>query len=371
MSDKDSTDATKQPIEDAELVEHSEPASVPPEPSAAPNTSSNLNFQGILPFLVGGVLAGGIGFGAAVLPAYLNPSDPLAPILSAQDTLSEQLAQQGAQIIQIEAKPAPKDHTDTIFAMTEAIEALSSDIDQRQASIEAQLQALAGRLVEVEKQPLTQNVSPQAIKAYESELAQLRSDLAEVAQSVSAQIEQTKTEAEKLQKTTNAQARIGTITSALNAIRAAAENGAGYQAALSDLIATTDLDLPKALQAHAKNGVTQLGDLQDEFTQAAQAALKAIRLAEGPQTGENRLLAFLKAQFGVRSLEPQAGTSAEAVLSRAQAAVTEGDLKAALSELSTLPPLGHDHLQDWIVAAQNRLAVQDALAELSAALSGN
>ena len=112
-------------------------------------------------------------------------------------------------------------------------------------------------------------------------------------------------------------------------------------------------------------------DLQNEFTQAARAALKAIRLAEWPQTGENRLLAFLKAQFGVRSLEPQAGTSAEAVLSRAQASVTEGDLKAALSELSTLPPLGHDHLQDWIVAAQNRLAVQDALAELSAALSGN
>jgi hypothetical protein len=88
VSDKDSTDATKQPIEDAELVEHSEPASVPPEPSAAPNTSSNLNFQGILPFLVGGVLAGGIGFGAAVLPTYLNPSDPLAPIVTAQDALA-------------------------------------------------------------------------------------------------------------------------------------------------------------------------------------------------------------------------------------------------------------------------------------------
>ena len=371
MSDKDPTDATNRPIEDAELVEHSEPASVPPEPSAAPNTSSNPNFQGVLPFLVGGVLAGGIGFGAAVLPAYLNPSDPLAPILSAQDTLSEQLAQQGARITQIEAKPVPKDHTDTIFAMTEAIEALRSDIDQRQASIEAQLQALAGRLVEVEKQPLTQNVSPQAIEAYESELAQLRSDLAEVAQSASAQIEQTKTKAEELQKTTNTQARVGTITAALNAIRAAAENGAGYQAALSDLIATTDLDLPKSLQAHAKTGVPQLGDLQDKFTQAARAALKAIRLAKGPQTGENRLLAFLKAQFGVRSLEPQPGNSAEAVLSRAQAAVTKGDLTAALSELSALPQLGQNHLQDWIAAAQSRVAVQAALSELSSALSGN
>jgi hypothetical protein len=99
--------------------------------------------------------------------------------------------------------------------------------------------------------------------------------------------------------------------------------------------------------------------------------LKAIRLAEGPQTGENRLLAFLKAQFGVRSLEPQPGNSAEAVLSRAQAAVTKGDLTAALSELSALSQLGQDHLQDWIAAAQSRVAVQAALSELSSALSGN
>ena len=295
----------------------------------------------------------------------------MAPILSAQDTLTEQLAQQGAQIKQIEAKPTPKDHTDTLFAMTEAIETLRRDIDQLQAKIEAQMRALALRLEEVEKQPLAQSVSPRAIEAYERELGQLRSDLAQVVQSASAQIEQTKAKTEKLQKTTDARARTGTITAALNAIRAAAKNGAGYQAALSDLIATTDLDLPKALQAHARNGVTQLEDLQDKFTQAARAALKAIRLAEGPQTGENRLLAFLKAQFGVRSLEPQPGTSAESVLSRAQAAVTDGDLKAALSELSALPLLGQDHLQDWIIAAQNRLAVQDALAELSATLSGN
>ena len=126
--------------------------------------------------------------------------------------------------------------------------------------------------------------------------------------------------------TTDARTRTGTITAALNAIRAAAENGAGYEAALSDLISATEIDLPEALQAHAKDGVAQLGGLQDRFSPAARAALKAIRLAEGPQTGENRLLAFLKAQFGVRSLEPQPGNSAEAVLSRAQAAVTKGDL---------------------------------------------
>ena len=94
-------------------------------------------------------------------------------------------------------------------------------------------------------------------------------------------------------------------------------------------------------------------------------------MAEGPQTGENRLLAFLKTQFGVRSLEPQPGNSAEAVLSRAEAAVTRGDLNAALSELSTLPQLGQDHLQDWIAAAQSRVALQAALAELSNALRGN
>ena len=374
MSDKNPKDAAKRPIEDAELVEQSKPQSAPSEAaegSSAPATPNHSTFRVMFPFLAGGILAGGLGFGAAVLPAYLNPSDPLTPIVTVQDALAEQLAQHGERIKQIEAKPAPKDHTDTIFAMTEALEALRDDVDQKQAKIEAQLRALALRLEEVEKQPLAQTVSPRAIEAYERELDQLRSDLAQVVQSASAQIEQTKAKAEELQMTTDASTRTGTITAALNAIRAAAENGAGYEAALSDLISATEIDLPEALQAHAKNGVAQLGGLQDRFSPAARAALKAIRLAEGPQTGENRLLAFLKAQFGVRSLEPQPGNSAEAVLSRAQAAVTKGDLTTALSELSALPQLGQDHLQDWIAAAQSRVAVQAALSELSSALSGN
>ena len=371
MSNKKSTDAPKQPIEDAQLVEPSEPVSAPPEPEEALGAPGNARFQAIWPFVAGGILAGGLGFGAAVLPAYLNPSDPLAPILSVQDGLAEQLAEQGAQIKQIEAKPAPVDHTNRLFAITEALETLRGDIDERQAKIEAELQALALRIAEVEKQPLAQSVSPQAIEAYERELAQLRSEMAQVAQSARAQIEQTKTKAEELQEATKARARTGTITAALNAIRAAAENGAGYEAALSDLVAATEIDLPEALAAHAKDGVAQLGSLQDRFSPAARAALKAIRLAEGPQTGENRLLAFLKAQFGVRSLEPQPGNSAEAVISRAQASVTMGDLNAALSELSALPQIGQDHLQDWIAAAQDRQAVQAALAELSSALSGN
>jgi hypothetical protein len=51
--------------------------------------------------------------------------------------------------------------------------------------------------------------------------------------------------------------------------------------------------------------------------------------------------------------------------------VIKGNLTAALSELSALPQLGQDHLQDWIAAAQSRVAVQAALSELSSALSGN
>lgn len=374
MSDKNPKDAAKRPIEDAELVEQSEPHFAPSEAaegSSARATPNHSTFRVMFPFLAGGILAGGLGFGAAVLPAYLKPSDPLTPIVTAQDALAEQLAQHGGRIKQIEAKPAPKDHTDTIFAMTEALEALRDDIGQKQAKIETQLRALALRLEEVEKQPLAQTVSPRAIEAYERELDQLRSDLAQVVQAANAQMEQTKAKAAELQKTSNHRARTGTITAAINAIRAAAENGAGYQAALSDLTATTEVAIPEALQAHATDGVTQLGRLQDRFAPAARAALKAMRMADGSQTKENRLLAFMKAQFGVRSLEAQPGTSAEAILSRAQAAVTKGNLSAALSELSNLPQLGQDHLQDWIAAAQNRVAMQAALTELSNALSGN
>jgi len=76
VSDKNPKDAAKRPIEDAELVEQSEPHFAPSEAadgSSARATPNHSTFRVMFPFLAGGILAGGLGFGVAVLPAYLNP----------------------------------------------------------------------------------------------------------------------------------------------------------------------------------------------------------------------------------------------------------------------------------------------------------
>ena len=66
--------------------------------------------------------------------------------------------------------------------------------------------------------------------------------------------------------------------------------------------------------------------------------------------------------MGVRSLAPREGDDPDAILSRAQAAVTAGEIEGALAEIVMLPPDGQSAMTDWVTAARARL---DALAAAS------
>ena len=75
---------------------------------------------------------------------------------------------------------------------------------------------------------------------------------------------------------------------------------------------------------------------------------------------------FFRNQFGVRSLEPQEGTSPDAILSRIEGALTGGRLQDALAEAATLPETGAAVLEPWRSAAQARIdafAAADALTQ--------
>ena len=81
----------------------------------------------------------------------------------------------------------------------------------------------------------------------------------------------------------------------------------------------------------------------------------------------DRVSAFVRLQLGTRSLEPKDGTDADAILSRAEAALKAGQIDAALSELTTLPDAGQPALEGWIADATARkdaLAAGDALSQL-------
>jgi hypothetical protein len=69
---------------------------------------------------------------------------------------------------------------------------------------------------------------------------------------------------------------------------------------------------------------------------------------------------------GVRALTPREGNDPDAILSRAEAALTAGDVAQALAEIATLPAVAQDALAAWRTQAQLRLDAQAALQALLA-----
>ena len=375
VADTESTDRQGPLVLDAEVAQSTviDAEVIPNAPveDLEPLSAVAEKVKTLLPFLAGGLLAGVIGFVAALLPGHLNPNDPIAPVLVAQNQLLEQIQAQTAQIEAIQAQPKPVDLSGEVATLSDLVSALRADLSTLELAQMAQGQTLSQRISTLEKRPLAEGVSPLAIAAYERELAQLRADIGQVTSEAASKIEATKAAAEALESNAVNLSRKGTVTTALNAIRVAVEAGASYDAALADLAAATDLELPTGLAENASNGVTSLNVLQNQFSPAARAALKLVRQEQGPAEGENGMLAFFKAQLGVRSLSAKEGTSADAVLSRAQAAVGVGNFEVALSEIATLSDAGQVSLREWSLAAALRLKVLAALQEFSSALTGN
>ena len=326
---------------------------------------------GLLSLLSGGFLAGGLGFFAAILFGHFYSSDPLVPLLNAQSQLYEKLEIQAVQIETIRGRPVSADLSGTLAALDVSVTRLKVDIKALWAAQAEQAKALSLRINVLEKLPLTQGVSSVAIAAYERELAQLRTDVSQMASYATTKIEQAKVMAEVLEVTNVKLSSNGPATGALNNIWMAVESGESFEDPLADLTAATDLDVPLSLVENAPMGVVSLIVLQRQFPVAARAALKLARQENGPQEGESRILAFLKTQLGVRSLKAKDGASADAILSRALAAVARGNLELVLSEIAGLPDSSKAPLQVWSKAAGRRLRVLTALQKLSNALAAN
>ena len=375
MSDTEPTDPKRPLVLDSKVVQSVViDAEVIPDALAEDLERPALDTQklkGLLPLFAGGLLVGGIGFGAAMVPSYFNPRDPIAPVLATQNQLSEKIEAQSTEIEEIQARPTPVDLSGEVAALADSVIAFRTDLAALKAAQVAQARSLSERINSLEKRRLVEGVSPLAVAGYERELAQLRENISQLANDATNKIEEAKALAEVIEGNAAKLSRDGMVIYALTAIQAAVESGASYTVALDDLVAATNIGLPASLVENAPNGVASLSILQKQFPVAARAALKLAREEQGLAEGENGVLAFLKTQLGVRSLNAKGGGSADAVLSRAQAAVDVGDFAVALSEIATLSSVGQDALQGWSLVATLRLQVLAALQEFSSTFTGN
>lgn len=336
-----------------------EPSAPPPQPQPEQASSTGAGF---LPLLLGGVVAGAIGYGIATYYPMSGDQPDFEAMISAQ---ADQIAALEAQI----AETPEVDLSGVEAQIAELGEQTTMQTSDLSANLEASLSALDERLIEVEKRPGSDGtLSDTALAAYQRELEELRADLdaqQETVMTAAAQAEAdlaaARAEAEALEQEALASAQAAASRAALNRVATALDTGAPFDDALADL---GGADVPEVLAAAAETGVATNAELVNEFPAAARAALATAR-SEGVSGESGGLGGFLRSQFDVRSTAPQEGSGPDAVLSRAEAAVKEGRVADALAEIEALPEVARAELTDWTAMATERSNVLDAVATLS------
>ena len=334
---------SEQPKSDAPKVESKSAPAPTPKPAKKKSGSA------FWPLVFGGVIAAALGFFAAemnLLGTRDNNSD-----------LRTQLNDQQAQIVELQnAKPqVPEMEFPELGGLTSDVAALSET-----------LSAMETRLTEVEKRPISEGTSPAAVAAYERELEALQASVEEQRSEIEGLLDN----ALSVEEATADMARTATLQAALTSITAAINGGQPFASELSELEANGMSDIPAALTNTADTGVVTLINLQTRFPDAARTALSVAR-ADGTDEAAGGVSSFLRRQLGARSVAPREGSGPDAVLSRAEAAVRDGELADALSELDTLPENAKAAMQDWLADARARQAADAAAQDLSQRLTAN
>lgn len=343
---------------------------------------------GFFPLFLGGVCAAALGFAAAIYVLPKVPPEWLPFPLTdtaAQDAQAARMEAMAQDIARLKQAPAPVDKA----ALDAELARLRDEIAARPAAtttdlgpLEARLTDLETRLTVLEKRPVAGGAaSSSAIDALNRELEALRAQVAQqagnggaeadritaAAAEAQAQIKAATDEAAKLKTEAEGIARQAKAESALRLMQAALESGAPFTAALEDLTAA-GVEVPAELQQDAQ-GIPTLDQLRISFPEAARQAL-SVTLPPASDAGAlDRLGTFLRGQTGARSLTPREGNDPDAILSRAEAALSQGDLAATLAELRALPVEVQGPMTDWIKLAEKRLTALEAAAVLSAKMN--
>ena len=314
-----------------------------------------------VPLILGGVVAGAIGFGAAYMvgpngPFYSQPQDQI-------DFQQDIVARLDASDAALQRLTTSQSQQDTRIAAQEGRD-FSSDFDRISSQISAlasEFADLKARLDSVEQRPIVEALPDEVVDAYAQEMVRMQQTLQsqrEELEDMIATAQSKEAEAAALSQATVARAAISRMTSAL-------ETGQLFTSALDEYQSVTGASVPAELEQAATQGVAKMDQLTEEFAPFARVALSVGRSQGDLGDGAARVANFFKAQLNARSVAPREGSDVDAILSRAEAAVADGRLQDALSELSTLQDGPRAEMQPWIDMAQSRQDALDAVAALA------
>ena len=322
----DATVETSDEIADEVEEDIKDVAEVAPEivePATAPTVQEQESR--FFPLVLGGIIAGGLGFMAAEMDFFGNNDVEIT------NKLRNDLNTQQERLSALETTKAP-----------------TTDL----TPLETQLAAIADRITALEERPVVVGSGDGGASA--AELETLRSSVAALLSN-----------AKSVEQATADSAKAAAAQTAITKIVSAMDAGQPFPDAVGILEGLDLGEIDPALRDVAADGVASLNTLQNDFPDQARAALAAAR-ASGVEDGQQGLGGFLKRSLGARSVAPREGDDPDAVLSRAEAAINTGDLTSTLIELDTLPEEAQAAIADWRAAADARVAARaatDALAQ--------
>lgn len=362
QQDEDKDDTAKQdPDTDETAAQKSQDAMIQ---HPVPVPVQEVRSTSIWPAVFGGVIAAMIGFIAGrgdQLDAYLPASMQRQTVdISGLESQADEIA---ASVVA---------NNDAVTARLEALENQTPDDSQTialaemNAEMSAALDAALARIATLENrpEPVAPTPSEPGVAAEEVEALQAALDAQR------AELEALKNRTDAAESAAQGEAARLLARAALTRVITAVETGDTFEPALGDLEQVTPVEVPDALRDAASNGVPTLAALREDFPKAARAALQAAH-SETPESDVQGITAFLRRQLSARSVAPREGDDPDAILSRAEAAVKDGDLTTALTEMDALPDASKTAMQDWLAAAAARKSVQDAARALSDSLQDN
>ena len=336
----------------------------------APKETAKTPGPRVMLWLAAALVASGIGFVSWTQLPGTGTEDPAAAALETRlASIEARLDALGGRIGEVEARPLPAIPRQVDLA---PLEERLAEIEARPAATVPEpvdLAPLEERLAEIEARPLPAAPEQTDLGPVENRLAALEEAAAAGGEIDDLEGRVAALEARPVAEETDPAAAATLL--AVAQLRAALGGSAPYDAALAALeaIGGGDAGVATALVAlapHAAAGIATRGTLRDRFTPLAEVILRA---AVTPPGGSwiNRTLARLSGLVTVRRVGGDvAGDSVEAIVARAEARLEAGDLAAAVGEVAALDGAAAEAAARWLGDARARLKADGALAALDA-----
>ena len=365
-------------------AETAPPQSPQPATTAVPRAASSSNWVGLFTAgLVGALIA--LLFGYGLLASGLAPvgdEDRLAALASKGEGLTSALSDAQSRIAALETKAsAPNPDTARLTTLASRFEALNAE----SKTLGVRIGVLEGDLAQLPAPGETQNPAStsELLDDLVGRIDRLESESGEgIPQALGERLSTLETRTALLsgrldalsnrmteQPAAAAENERAARAVAIATLRQGSASSGGFAAELA-MIAALAPNAPEvaSLRPLADKGASSVADLAAAFPEVADAVLKASAAPDASGGVADRLFSRLRGLVTIRPVGPITGSSPEAVVSRMQAAVEKGDLASALKERDSLDEAGKVASADWAKDAAGRVAIDDLVARLVAAL---